>query len=95
MVDHRREDKEEATREILARLRKIEGQVRGLERMVEAGRPCGDVMLQVSAVVSALRRVGVMMVGCAMSQAIAQAVVDGETPEEQIEALKHTLMRLS
>ena len=42
----------------LARLRRVEGQVRGLQRMVEADRYCPDVMVQLSTVHEALRAVG-------------------------------------
>jgi DNA-binding FrmR family transcriptional regulator len=42
----------------LKRLRRIEGQVRGLQRMVENDRYCADIMMQVSSVHEALRAVG-------------------------------------
>ncbi len=42
----------------LNRLRRIEGQVRGLQRMVEEGRYCADILVQLSAVSEALRNVG-------------------------------------
>jgi DNA-binding FrmR family transcriptional regulator len=42
----------------LKRLRRIEGQVRGLQRMVEDDRYCADIMMQVSSVHEALRAVG-------------------------------------
>jgi CsoR family transcriptional regulator, copper-sensing transcriptional repressor len=42
----------------LKRLRRIEGQVRGLQKMVEDDRYCADVMLQISSVHEALRAVG-------------------------------------
>ncbi len=42
----------------LKRLRRIEGQVRGVERMVEEDRYCADIMTQISAVQEALRSVG-------------------------------------
>jgi DNA-binding FrmR family transcriptional regulator len=42
----------------LARLRRIEGQVRGVHKMVEDDRYCADVLIQVSAVREALRGVG-------------------------------------
>ena len=42
----------------LKRLRRIEGQVRGLQRMVEEERYCGDIMTQISSVHEALRSVG-------------------------------------
>ena len=42
----------------LARLRRIEGQVRGLQKMVEEDRYCADVLTQISSVHEALRSVG-------------------------------------
>ncbi|HEX7120299.1 MAG TPA: metal-sensitive transcriptional regulator [Longimicrobiales bacterium] len=42
----------------LKRLRRIEGQVRGLQRMVEEGRYCADIMMQIASVHEALRSVG-------------------------------------
>src|SRR5919202_6372239 len=42
----------------LTRLRRIEGQVRGLQRMVEEDRYCPDIMTQISSVQEALRAVG-------------------------------------
>ena len=48
---HRKED-------YLKRLRRIEGQVRGLQKMVEEDRYCADVMTQISSVHEALRSVG-------------------------------------
>jgi DNA-binding FrmR family transcriptional regulator len=45
--------------EVQARLRRVEGQVRGLQRMVEEDAYCIDVLTQVSAATSALKRVAV------------------------------------
>ena len=42
----------------LKRLRRIEGQVRGLQKMIEDDRYCADVMVQISSVTEALRAVG-------------------------------------
>jgi len=42
----------------LKRLRRIEGQIRGLQRMVESDRYCADIMMQISSVQEALRGVG-------------------------------------
>ena len=48
----------EIKRSVLTRLRRIEGQVRGLQKMVEEERYCADVLTQVSSVQEALRGVG-------------------------------------
>jgi DNA-binding FrmR family transcriptional regulator len=42
----------------LVRLRRVEGQIRGIQKMLEADRYCADVLVQVSAVQEALRAVG-------------------------------------
>lgn len=49
----------EVASDALRRLRKVEGQVRGLQKMIEEGRECEDVLRQISAASGALRRVGV------------------------------------
>lgn len=51
----------EVKRSVLTRLRRIEGQVRGLQRMVEEERYCADVLVQISSVQEALRGVGRLM----------------------------------
>lgn len=48
--------------EILSRLRKIEGQIRGIQRMVSEDAYCVDVLTQVSAVVSGMEKVGLRLV---------------------------------
>jgi CsoR family transcriptional regulator, copper-sensing transcriptional repressor len=49
---------EEAKSRNLKRLRRIEGQIRGLQKMVEADRYCADILTQISSVHEALRGVG-------------------------------------
>jgi DNA-binding FrmR family transcriptional regulator len=57
-VERRAEGFEAGVKErTLKRLRRIEGQVRGLQRMVEEERYCGDTLIQISSVHEALRAV--------------------------------------
>ena len=49
---------EEGKTRLVNRLRRIEGQVRGLQKMVEEERYCADIMTQISSVHEALRAVG-------------------------------------
>ena len=56
---------------ILARLRRMEGQVRGVQRMVEEDQYCLDVLTQLSAVIAAARQTGLLVLedhvrGCVM-----------------------------
>ena len=45
-------------KKISNRLRRIEGQIRGLQRLIEEGAPCIDILTQVSAVTSAIKKTG-------------------------------------
>ncbi|MFW5995627.1 MAG: metal-sensitive transcriptional regulator [Halanaerobiaceae bacterium] len=49
---------EEAKEDLLLRLRRIEGQVRGLQRMIDEDKYCVDILTQVVAVRGALKKVG-------------------------------------
>jgi len=61
----------------LKRLRRIEGQVRGLQRMVENDTYCIDILTQVSAVTRALQAVALGLVEDHLSHCIAQAIEAG------------------
>ena len=62
----------------LKRLRRIEGQVRGLQRMVESDRYCADIMMQVSSVQEALRAVGRELMRNHLKHCAATAIRAGE-----------------
>ena len=53
---------EQKREDILLRLRKIEGQIRGIHKMVERDADCADILVQVAAVKSAIRRVGILVI---------------------------------
>ena len=63
----------------LARLRRIEGQVRGLQRMVDADTYCIDILTQVSAVNKALQGVAVGLVQDHLNHCVRDAVSSGGT----------------
>ena len=51
----------ENKRQLLNRLGKIEGQIKGIQRMIESEIPCVDVLVQISAARSALNNVGILL----------------------------------
>ena len=67
----------------LARLRRIEGQVRGLQRMVDADTYCVDVLTQVSAVTKALQGVAVGLVEDHLAHCVRDAVAAGGTEADE------------
>jgi DNA-binding FrmR family transcriptional regulator len=64
---------------VLRRLRRIEGQVRGLQRQVEADTYCIDVLTQVSAVTKALQAVALQLLDDHLDHCVRQAVAEGGT----------------
>jgi DNA-binding FrmR family transcriptional regulator len=49
-------------KKIMNRLKRIEGQIRGLQRLVEGGAPCVEVITQISAVTSAMKKTGAAII---------------------------------
>lgn len=70
------------------RLRRIEGQVRGLQAMVEADRYCIDVLTQIAAVTRALQQVGLGLLEEHLSHCVREAIESGgpEAAEKVAEA---------
>jgi DNA-binding FrmR family transcriptional regulator len=62
---------------VLTRLRKIEGQVRGLQRMVDNETYCIDVLTQVSAATRALESVALTLLEDHLSHCVADAIAEG------------------
>jgi DNA-binding FrmR family transcriptional regulator len=62
---------------IQKRLRRIEGQVRGLQRMIEEDAYCIDVLTQVSAATKALQAVALELLGEHLSHCVADAIATG------------------
>jgi DNA-binding FrmR family transcriptional regulator len=79
----------------LKRLSRIEGQVRGLARMVEEDRYCIDVITQISAVRAALRRVEEEILRQHIGHCVAHAMASGDAAEQEqkIAELMHVLAR--
>jgi DNA-binding FrmR family transcriptional regulator len=79
----------------LVRLRRIEGQVRGLQRMVAEDEYCIDVLTQVSAVTRALQSVALGLLEDHLGHCVAQAVSEGgPAAEEKVKEASAAIARL-
>ena len=79
----------------LKRLRRIEGQVRGIERMVEQDKYCIDVLTQVSAVTKALQAVALGLLDEHMAHCVAGAVAaGGEEADAKLREASDAIARL-
>ena len=72
---------------IMARLRRMEGQVRGVQRMVDEDQYCLDVLTQLSAIIAAARQTGLLVLEDHLRGCVANAYRDGNTDEHQEEML--------
>jgi DNA-binding FrmR family transcriptional regulator len=71
----------------LKRLRRIEGQVRGLQRMVEGDEYCIDVLTQVSAATKALQSFALGLLDEHMQHCVTDAIATGDGQEKVAEAM--------
>lgn len=83
---------EESLRNLLNRLSRIEGHIRGVKTMIQESSPCPEVLIQIAAVRGALDRVARMILDEHLSECIARAAKDGNIDVE-IEELKAALDR--
>lgn len=85
---------EEALGDVVGRLRKVEGQIGGIIRMIEAGRECADVVTQISAASRALDRAGFRLLASGLRQCIADG--DGSAAQGyDEEALERLFLKLA
>ncbi len=82
----------EAKHAIGSRLRRIEGQVRGLQKMIEEERYCADVLMQLSSVQEALRGVGRALLHNHLKHCATEAIRSGDP--DKAEAMYDELMEL-
>ncbi len=75
--------------DVVVRLKRIEGQIRGVQRMVEERRQCGDVLTQLLAVRSSLDQVALQVFNEQIENCISpQNAVDAETKRRLQESVK-------
>ncbi|HLR65850.1 MAG TPA: metal-sensing transcriptional repressor [Virgibacillus sp.] len=77
---------------LINRLKRIEGQVRGIQKMIEADRYCVDILVQINAINAALKKVGFNVAERHAKHCVSHAVKSGdgeETIDELIDIMKH------
>jgi DNA-binding FrmR family transcriptional regulator len=79
----------------LKRLRRIEGQIRGLQRMVESDEYCIDILTQISAATKALQAVSIGLLDEHLKHCVAQALADGgAAADEKVREASEAIARL-
>ena len=84
-----------AKKEVIKRLNKIEGQIRGIVKMVESNRYCIDVLIQTRAIVSAIRKVEDIVMNRHLKTCVAESFRSNnrEESDEKIAEIMDILSR--
>ncbi|HEY7203681.1 MAG TPA: metal-sensitive transcriptional regulator [Methylomirabilota bacterium] len=87
----------QAKAKTLGRLRRIEGQVQGIQRMVEEDKHCVDILLQLAAVQGAVEQVQKLLLGQHLESCVVDAVRSGNARDRQkkLDELLDVLSRFS
>ena len=75
--------KADTKKQATARLRRIAGQVEGIQRMIEEDRYCVDVLLQIAAARAALDQAGKLVLGSHVETCVAEAFASGKARERR------------
>jgi CsoR family transcriptional regulator, copper-sensing transcriptional repressor len=76
------------------RLRKIEGQVRGLQRLVDEDTYCIDILTQISAATSGLKKVAVMLLDDHIRHCVAESLASGGDAGSKLDEATGAIERL-
>lgn len=85
---------EDATGDVIKRLRRAEGQIRGVIGMLEDGRDCADVVTQLAAVSRALDRAGFKVIASGLQQCMT-AADDGRDQTANLDRMERLFLSLA
>ncbi len=82
---------------LIKRLKRIEGQVKGIQKMIEDDRYCVDVLIQISAIRSAINKVGTIMLENHVKGCVSESIKhdDSESTENMINELMDTINKFT
>jgi DNA-binding FrmR family transcriptional regulator len=85
---------ENASEDVARRLRRVEGQLRGITKMLEEGRDCADIVTQLAAASRALDRAGFRLLSSGMRQCLTPAA-DAEPEPMTLEQMEKLFLSLA
>ena len=92
--ERKKERSEEEKKALLVRLKKAEGQIRGIEKMVENDAYCPDILTQISAVTSALNSFNRELLACHVKSCVAEDIkADRAEAVDELVKLLQKLMK--
>lgn len=85
---------DETTQNVIRRLRRAEGQIRGVIAMLESGRDCAEVVTQLAAVSRALDKAGFKVIASGLQQCVT-AQTDGQDRRADLERMEKLFLTLA
>jgi CsoR family transcriptional regulator, copper-sensing transcriptional repressor len=80
---------------VLRRLKRIEGQVRGIQKMIQEDRYCVDILVQVAAIKSAVHQVGLSILESHTRGCVADALANHANGEQKIDELMDVIRKFT
>ena len=79
------DDKQAQKKNILTRLKRIEGQVRGIQRMIDEDKECEAILIQIRAVRSALQSANKLIIKSYMDKCHTKSLEEGQDQQEALD----------
>jgi len=92
MANESRRKSNEDKQDIINRLKKIEGQVKGIQKMIEEEKPCAEILTQIAAIRAAINKVGGLVLERYSKTCIENALLTDDR-ERNIEDLVNTIQK--
>ncbi|MGE5675884.1 MAG: metal-sensitive transcriptional regulator [Mycobacterium leprae] len=89
-----REVNPELYEDLMRRMKRIEGQARGIQRMLEEGDDCEQVIIQLGAIKAAVNRVGMKAVACNLGHRVVDALKTGGSPDDAVDEVIEQFLKL-
>ncbi|MBM7854589.1 DNA-binding FrmR family transcriptional regulator [Desulfohalotomaculum tongense] len=86
---------EQMKTDLQSRLKRIEGQVRGVQKMIAENRPCGEIVIQLGAIKAAVNRVGFTVLACHLAGGIKEGLEKGEDVAQYMDEFMQVLKKFS
>lgn len=80
--------------DVIQRLKKIEGQVKGIQRMIDDDKCCSDVLIQIAAIRAAINKVGILVFENHTRQCLKKAL-DEKQEEKMIDDLINVMIKFT
>lgn len=80
--------------DLIRRMKRIEGQARGIQRMLDEGDDCEQIIIQLGAIKSAINRVGMKAVACNMGIRITEAIKTGSSADSAVDDVIEQFIKL-